>query len=76
MHRDLKPQNIMLCHDKNFHNIKIVDFGISQHFKPYSEFDEKIGTPHYMAPEVLEGKYTSQCDIWSIGVILFNLLFG
>jgi len=40
MHRDLKPQNIMLDRSKDFNNIKIVDFGISRKYKAYQEFDE------------------------------------
>ena len=35
-----------------------------------------VGTPYYVAPEVIDGRYTNMCDMWSIGVLLFNMLIG
>ena len=40
------------------------------------EEQEILGTPYYMAPEVIEGRYTKQCDMWSIGVITYTMLTG
>lgn len=57
--------------------LKICDFGLSDHFKPGGDhFHATLGTPYYIAPEVLKGDYDEKCDIWSIGVIAFMLLGG
>ena len=56
--------------------IKIVDYGGSSFFHQNEKFDERIGTPYYIAPEVLEGFYDYKCDNWSLGVILYVLLSG
>jgi calcium-dependent protein kinase len=56
--------------------LKLVDFGTSITFDPNVKLVQKLGTPYYVAPEVLENKYDEKCDIWSLGVILYILLCG
>jgi len=76
VHRDLKPENILLEQNKEFDQIKIIDFGTSLVYDPSKQLDEKLGTPYYIAPEVLNKNYNSKCDIWSAGVITYILLSG
>eukprot|EP00920_Eleutheroschizon_duboscqi_P041915 GHVT01100589.1.p1 GENE.GHVT01100589.1~~GHVT01100589.1.p1 ORF type:complete len:511 (+),score=82.11 GHVT01100589.1:538-2070(+) len=79
-HRDLKPENLLLerkCTPQGeLPNIKIIDFGLSTHFEKSEKMKDKIGTAYYIAPEVLHGTYDEQCDVWSLGVILYVLLSG
>ena len=76
VHRDLKPENILLEANKEFDQIKIIDFGTSLVYSPERNLDEKLGTPYYIAPEVLNKNYNEKCDIWSAGVITYILLSG
>ena len=76
VHRDLKPENILLEQNKEFDQIKIIDFGTSLVYDPNRNLDEKLGTPYYIAPEVLNKNYNHKCDIWSAGVITYILLSG
>ena len=76
VHRDLKPENILLEQNKEFDQIKIIDFGTSLVYDPNRNLDEKLGTPYYIAPEVLNKSYNEKCDIWSCGVITYILLSG
>ena len=75
VHRDLKPENLLL--DAN-NNIKIVDFGLSNQYKPGDRLKTACGSPCYAAPEMIAGrKY--EClgvDIWSCGIILYAMLCG
>lgn len=73
-HRDLKPENIMI--NKETLQIKLLDFGLSAYFDESSQLKSKVGTPYYVAPEVLDGDYNKECDMWSIGVITYILLVG
>jgi calcium/calmodulin-dependent protein kinase I len=78
VHRDLKPENLLyMCPEDDDAPIKIIDFGLSRpDIGPGSIMKTKVGTPYYVAPEVLQRKYTASCDIWSIGVITYILLCG
>jgi len=77
VHRDLKPENFLFASRADTAPIKIIDFGLSRYeLTPGSIMKTKVGTPYYVAPEVLKRKYTKSCDIWSIGVITYILLCG
>jgi serine/threonine protein kinase/Tfp pilus assembly protein PilF len=76
VHRDLKPQNIMVDSDGN---ARIMDFGIARSIrtKSITETGMIIGTPEYMSPEQVEGVGVDhQSDLYSLGVILFEMLTG
>lgn len=75
-HFDLKPQNILLASRKN-PVIKIADFGLAQHMTEADHVSKIKGSPLYMAPEILlDKKYDAKVDLWSVGVILYECLFG
>ncbi|XP_061361998.1 calcium-dependent protein kinase 32-like isoform X1 [Gastrolobium bilobum] len=76
MHRDLKPENFLFGSKKETAPLKAIDFGLSVFFKPGERFNEIVGSPYYMAPEVLRRNYGPEVDIWSAGVILYILLCG
>lgn len=78
VHRDLKPENILIesTSPDGKINIKVIDFGAALFVPPNAKMAERLGTPYYIAPEVLNGSYNEKCDIWSIGVILYILLSG
>ncbi|WVZ60134.1 hypothetical protein U9M48_010192 [Paspalum notatum var. saurae] len=76
MHRDLKPENFLYAGKSEDAQLKAIDFGLSVFFKPGERFTEIVGSPYYMAPEVLRRSYGPEVDIWSAGVILYILLCG
>lgn len=75
VHRDLKPENLML-EKENHWDLKVIDFGLSRIFNKDKKMNQRLGTPYYVAPEVLKKKYDEKCDIWSIGIILHIFLTG
>ena len=56
--------------------MKLIDFGCSKILKKFNTDSQLVGTPFYIAPEVLRGRHGRECDIWSIGVIAYILLCG
>eukprot|EP01068_Selenidium_serpulae_P013690 Selendium_serpulae@DN5992_c0_g1_i2.p1 len=76
MHRDLKPENFLFLNKSKDSPLKIIDFGLSCRYKPGQYAATKAGTPYYVAPQVLQGRYDQMCDEWSCGVIMYVLLCG
>ncbi|CAI5936427.1 unnamed protein product [Closterium sp. NIES-64] len=75
-HRDVKPENILLCSRADDTSIKLTDFGAAALLLPGTQCTERVGSPYYLAPEVLSEQYGLQADVWSAGVVLFVLLSG
>jgi calcium-dependent protein kinase len=79
VHRDLKPENFLMNDPSENSEVKLIDFGLSKRFSAKKEVEKMhtvVGTPYYVAPEVLKGNYDISCDIWSLGVILYVFLCG
>lgn len=80
VHRDLKPENFMVTiTDDNQPLIKLIDFGLATYIPKDKNnlLTDYVGTPQYAAPEIImHDCYDEKVDIWSIGVILFNMLTG
>jgi len=83
VHRDLKPENLLLSSKESNATIKVADFGFTCHCES-SELHAILGTPPYMAPEIVSLRYDNishsgygkPVDIWAMGVILYILLSG
>ena len=76
MHRDIKAEHILLPTDKDISQLKLADFSNSCIFDENNVLTEKIGTPYYIAPEILAQHYGAKCDIWSCGVVAYICLSG
>ena len=81
IHRDLKLENILIKYDDKEHKkfkIKLSDYGCSKRLISLSKnCNTHAGTDEYMAPEILNGgEYNYKCDLWSIGIIIYRLIFG
>lgn len=74
MHRDLRPENIMV--EPETLQIKVLNFDSSSYFSAKSDLNTCLGSPYYVAPEVLGGKYNKESDVWSIGVLCYLMLTG
>lgn len=73
IHRDLKPANILIKNGV----CKISDFGFAKNLGQATIMRSIVGTPLYMSPQLLKGiKYTSKSDLWSIGLIYYEMLHG
>lgn len=76
MHRDLKPENLLFSDSSPNSLLKVIDWGFAAKCPKTHKFTSVVGTPYYVAPEVLYGSYSKLCDLWSAGVILYILLCG
>jgi serine/threonine protein kinase len=78
VHRDIKPENILFKTSDPSSDIVLIDFGTATyHLKHIDEpLEQEIGSPSYVAPEVLRQSYDSSCDMWSVGVVMYILLCG
>lgn len=75
MHRDIKPSNILLTN--NYSTIKITDFGLSKSINIIDIHGTFCGSPSYMAPEIMGYQhYSNQVDMWSAGLILYEMIYG
>ena len=76
VHRDLKPANMMLTSRNPEALVKIIDFGLSRKFTTNEMFNSFLGTPFFVAPEVINRDYNELCDLWSVGVTIYFLIAG
>lgn len=76
VHRDLKLENFLFQNESLDSELKMIDFGLSRHFKSGDMHHEPVGTRYTVAPEVYSGCYDEKVDIWAIGVIAYLLLSG
>ena len=76
-HRDLKPQNILIKNENKKKIYKLSDYGLSKQLIHLNqELTTMVGTALFKAPEIMEGKkFNYKCDLWSLGVIIYLLLF-
>jgi len=82
VHRDLKPENLLLENKEHDSPVLLADFGLSQYLNPEDPLNVPVGTPGYVAPEVVEClddemcTYGKEIDLWAVGVITYILLCG
>lgn len=77
MHRDLKLANVLLTEDSPQAICKLGDFGLARILPDSGMTCSVVGTPLHMAPELFEKKYYDiKADLWSLGTIIYHMLFG
>ncbi|KAJ4459602.1 putative Casein kinase II subunit alpha [Paratrimastix pyriformis] len=75
MHRDIKPHNVMIDHNK--HKLRVIDWGLAEFYHPGTEYNVRVASRHYKGPELLVDlrTYDYSLDIWSFGCMFAGLIF-
>lgn len=76
IHRDIKPENFLFATDQKDSLLKAIDFGLSGFCEEKEVLDDIVGSPYFVAPEILKKAYDLKADEWSIGVLTYILLVG
>lgn len=76
LHGDIKPENLLLDSPDVNAKVQVIDFGCAKTIKSRYYYHAFLGTPYYVAPEVIAGRYNEACDVWSVGVVMFVMLYG
>ncbi|KAK3025620.1 hypothetical protein RJ639_042118 [Escallonia herrerae] len=76
VHRDLKPENFLFTSKDENSQLKAIDFGLSDFVRADEKLSDIVGSAYYVAPEVLHRSYSTEADVWSVGVVAYILLCG
>eukprot|EP00201_Polytomella_parva_P020986 CAMPEP_0175046448 /NCGR_PEP_ID=MMETSP0052_2-20121109/5039_1 /TAXON_ID=51329 ORGANISM="Polytomella parva, Strain SAG 63-3" /NCGR_SAMPLE_ID=MMETSP0052_2 /ASSEMBLY_ACC=CAM_ASM_000194 /LENGTH=210 /DNA_ID=CAMNT_0016310201 /DNA_START=522 /DNA_END=1154 /DNA_ORIENTATION=+ len=77
VYRDIKPDNFLFLDPREGSPLKATDFGLSiRHWPEETKLTSRSGTPAYMAPELILQNYDEKCDLWSTGMLAYQLLTG
>jgi len=75
-HRDIKPDNFLFLSEQTFSPTRAIDFGLATYMESGCDLTDRCGTVHYCAPEVINQSYGLEADLWSVGVLAYQLLTG
>lgn len=75
MHRDVKPHNVMIDHEKR--QLRLIDWGLAEFYHPYMEYNVRVASRYFKGPELLVDfqEYDYSLDMWSLGCVLASMIF-